>query len=134
MGLRTLLLFALAALMGVAVAVLPALAAGTSAPSEVKLEVNDNCDGFTDWPCWTRPGGSPNYVPSVSVATGGVVAFSDETGKEANIKWTSTPSGPPTCSSGVPVSPTPPETGWKGECKFEQPGTYMFESSTLFTT
>jgi hypothetical protein len=126
---RTLLLFALAGLMGAAVAVLPALAAG---PSEVKLEVNDNCDGFTNWPCWTRIGGSPNYVPSVSIATGGVVAFSDETGKEANIDWTSTPSGPPTCSSGVPVSPTLPKTGWKGECKFEQPGTYMFESSTLY--
>jgi hypothetical protein len=26
----------------------------------------------------------------------------------------------------------PPKTGWKGECKFEQPGTYRFESSTLF--
>jgi hypothetical protein len=32
----------------------------------------------------------------------------------------------------VPVSPTPPKTGWKGECKFAQSGTYSFESSTLF--
>ena len=37
---RTLVLFALAALIGAAVAVLPALAA---APSEAKLEVNENC-------------------------------------------------------------------------------------------
>jgi hypothetical protein len=68
----------------------------------------------------------------ITIASGGAVAFSDEMGHEANIKWTSTPSGPPTCSSEVPVSPTPPKTGWKGECKFAQSGTYSFESSTLF--
>ncbi len=32
----------------------------------------------------------------------------------------------------MPVSPTPPTTGWEGKCKFEQPGTYKFESSTLW--
>jgi hypothetical protein len=124
---RKLLLFALVVLGAVA-AVPPALATA----SEAMLEVNNNCNGFTNWPCWTRPGGSPVYTPSVTIASGGDVAFSDETGHEANIKWTSTPSGPPTCSSKVPVSPTPPETGWKGECKFPQPGIYRFESSTLF--
>jgi cell division septation protein DedD len=121
---RTFLLFALAALMGAAVAVLPALAAG---PSEEKLEVNENCLEI-DWPCWTHPGGSPSYTPSVAIASGGVVAFSDEMGEATNIKWTSTPSGQPTCSSEVPVSPTPAKTGWEGTCKFEQPGTYKFES------
>jgi hypothetical protein len=40
---RTLLLFALAGLLGVAVAVLPALAAGPPAPSEVTLEVAEHC-------------------------------------------------------------------------------------------
>jgi hypothetical protein len=49
---RTLLLFALAALLGAAVAVLPALAA---APSEVKLEVNENCE-VNNWPCWAVQG------------------------------------------------------------------------------
>ena len=121
---RTLLLFALAALMGAAVAVLPALAAS---PPEAKLEVNENCFE-AEWPCWTRPGGTPSYAQSVSIANGGVVAFSDEMGKAANIKWTSTPSGQPTCSSEVPVSPTLPKTKWEGTCKFEQPGTYKFES------
>jgi hypothetical protein len=127
---RTLLLFALAALMGAAVAVLPALAA---APSEVKLEVNENCVE-SDWPCWAVQGSGsmPQPASEIKIASGGTVAFSDEMGHEANIKWTSTPSGPPTCSSEVPVSPTLPKTGWKGECKFEQPGTYKFESSTLF--
>ena len=46
---RMLVLFALVALLGAAVAVLPALAA---APSEAKLEVNENCVQ-EHWPCWT---------------------------------------------------------------------------------
>jgi hypothetical protein len=120
---RTLVLFALAALMGVAVAVLPALAA---APSEAQLEVNENCVE-NNWPCWATPGsGTP--ASKVTIAAGGEVMFTDH-GKEANIAWTGTA---PTCSSGVPVSPTAPKTGWEGKCKFEQPGTYSFESSTLF--
>jgi len=127
---RMFVLLALAALIGAAVAVLPALAA---APSEAKLEVNENCVE-NNWPCWAVPGSGANPAPAsrVTIASGGAVAFSDEMGHEANIRWTSTPSGQPTCSSEVPVSPTPPKTGWKGECKFEQPGTYQFESSTLF--
>ncbi len=117
-----------AAVLGAAVAIVPALAAG---PSEVKLEVNENCDE-PNWPCWTRPGGSPTYTPSVTIADDGVVAFSDELGKATNIAWTSTPSGPPTCTPEVPVSPTAAKTGWEGKCTFEHPGTYKFESSTLF--
>ncbi len=126
---RTLLLFALAALMGAAVAVLPALAAG---PSEAKLEVNENCVEAA-WPCWTTEGSAsrPQPASKVTIAPGGKVKFIDH-GKEASIKWTSTPSGQPTCSSEVPVSPMPAKTGWEGTCEFEQPGTYRFESSTLF--
>ena len=30
------------------------------------------------------------------------------------------------------MSPTPPASPWEGKCKFERPGTYKFESSTLF--
>jgi len=120
---RMLVLFALVALLGAAVAVLPALAA---APSEAKLEVNENCVE-PDWPCWATPGsGSP--ASKVTIAAGGEVMFTDH-GREANIAWTGTA---PTCSSGVPVSPTAPKTDWEGKCKFEQPGTYKFESSTLF--
>jgi hypothetical protein len=124
---RTLVLFALAALIGAAVAVLPALAAGTPAPSEVKLEVNENCVE-PEWPCWTAPGPKPEPASKITIAAGGEVMFTDH-GKEANIAWTGTA---PTCSSGVPVSPTSPKTAWEGKCKFEQPGTYKFESSTLF--
>jgi hypothetical protein len=123
---RTLLLLAFVALIGAAVAVLPALAA---APSEAKLEVNENCVE-PDWPCWATPGSGskPEPASKVTIAAGGEVMFTDH-GKEANIAWTGTA---PTCSSGVPVSPAAPQTGWEGKCKFEQPGTYEFESSTLW--
>ncbi len=118
-----------AAVLGAAVAVLPALAA---APSEATLEVNENCVQLA-WPCWATPGSGayPSPASRVTVAPGGKVKFIDH-GKEANIKWTSMPSGQPACSSEVPVSPTPAKTGWEGTCEFTQTGTYMFESSTLF--
>lgn len=114
-----------AAVLGAAVAIVPALAAG---PPEAKLEVNENCVE-PDWPCWAAPGsGSP--ASKVTIATGGEVMFTDNTSTKANIAWTG--GTEPTCSSGVPVSPTPAQTPWEGKCKFEQPGTYKFESSTLW--
>ena len=124
---RMLVFFALAALIGAAVAVLPALAA---VPSEAKLEVNENCVE-PNWPCWATPGSGSSPAPAskVTIATGGEVMFTDKTATKANIAWTGTA---PTCSSGVPVSPASPTTDWEGKCKFEQPGTYKFESSTLF--
>jgi hypothetical protein len=117
---RTLLLFALAALLGAAVAVLPALAA---TPSEAKLEVNENCVE-PDWPCWATPG-STTPASKVTIATGGEVKFTDNATTAAAVVWTGSA---PACS-GVPASVM---TKWEGTCKFEQPGTYRFESSTLF--
>jgi len=123
MRLRTLLLFALAALLGVAVPVLPALAAS---PSEAKLEVNENCVEPA-WPCWATPGSS-QPASKVTIASGGSVAFADSK-TAANIAWTGTA---PTCEPAVPVAPASPKTGWEGKCTFATPGTYNFESSTLF--
>jgi hypothetical protein len=118
-----LLLFALAALVGATVAVLPALAA---APSEAKLEVNENCVE-PDWPCWATPGSGSNPEPArkVTIATGGELEFTDNATTAADVVWTGSA---PACS-GVPASAM---TKWEGTCKFEQPGTYGFESSTLF--
>ncbi len=123
----TFLLFVLAALAGAAVVVLPALAATTS---EAKLEVNENCVE-NDWPCWAVPGSGSKPTPAsrVTIAAGGEVTFTDNTGTKANIAWMGSA---PACSPGVPVSPTSPQTPWEGKCRFEQPGTYTFESSTLF--
>jgi hypothetical protein len=120
---RTLLLFVLAALVGATVAVLPALAA---APSEAKLEVNENCVE-SDWPCWATPGSGSNPTPAskVTIAAGGEVKFADNASTAAAVVWMGSA---PACS-GVPASAM---TKWEGTCKFEQPGTYKFESSTLF--
>jgi hypothetical protein len=124
---RTLVFFALAALMGAAVVVLPALAA---APSEAKLEINENCV-HPAWPCWAAPGSGANPSPAskVTIAPGGEVSFVDHTSTKVNIAWTGTA---PACSPSVPVSPTAPQALWEGKCKFEQPGTYMFESKLFY--
>ena len=109
-----------AAVFGAAVAIVPALAAG---PSEAKLEVNENCVE-ADWPCWATPGsGSP--ASRVTIAPGGTVKFADNANTAATVSWTGSA---PMCS-GIPASAT---TKWEGTCEFEQPGTYRFESSTLF--
>ena len=118
---RTLSLFAFVALLGAATAV-PALATA----SEAKLEVNQNCVE-ANWPCWATPGSSQPAFKT-TVASGGTVTFVDH-GREANIAWTSTT---PICESAVPVAPASPKTGWEGKCTFATPGTYSFESSTLF--
>jgi plastocyanin len=117
---RTIVLLALAALLGAAVAVLPAFAA---APSEAKLEVNENCVE-ANWPCWAIPGSS-SPASKVTIATGGEVMFTDKASAAATVVWMGSA---PACT-GVPTSAA---TGWEGKCKFEQPGTYKFESSTLW--
>jgi hypothetical protein len=120
---RTLLLFALAALLGAAVAGLPALAAS---PSEAKLEVNQNCVE-ANWPCWTSgSGANPAPALKVMIAAGGGVMFTDhDASAAAAVVWMGSA---PACS-GVPASAM---TNWEGKCTFATPGTYKFESSTLF--
>jgi hypothetical protein len=120
---RTLLLLLLPALLGATVAVLPALAA---APSEAKLEVNENCVEPA-WPCWATPGSGANPTPAskVTIAAGGEIKFADNANTPAAVVWTG---AAPACS-GVPTGAT---AKWEGTCKFEQPGIYKFESSTLF--
>jgi hypothetical protein len=117
---RMLLPLALAALIGGAVAVLPALAA---TPSETKLEVNENCVEL-NWPCWATPG-SESPASRITIAPGGEVKFTDHATTAATVVWTGSA---PMCS-GIPASAM---TAWEGTCKFEQEGTYKFESSTLF--
>ena len=116
------LVFLLAALAGPTTAVTPALAAA----AEAKLEVNENCVE-PDWPCWATPGSS-QPASKVTIAGGGSITFADA-GTAANIAWTGTA---PTCEPGVPVAPTAPATGWEGKCTFTTPGTYKFESTTLW--
>jgi len=112
----------LAVVLGVAVAVLPAMAASSTA----KLEVNENCVQ-PNWPCWATPGSSQPAFKT-TVASGGTVTFVDQK-TAANIAWTGTA---PTCEPSVPVAPAVPKAGWEGKCTFATAGTYHFESSTLF--
>jgi hypothetical protein len=134
MRLRTLLLFALAGLMGAAVAVLPSLAAGTPAPSEVKLEVAPNCN-ISGWACW-NPKGSPegnvgfNEVAPFTIAQGGTISFEDnDADAPTDVIWMG--AARPTSCMGVVEAP-PTETGWKGTCTFSTAGEYEFESKGLF--
>jgi hypothetical protein len=111
------------AVLGAIVAVAPALA--TTGPTEVKqLEVNQNCVD-PNWPCWATPGSSSPAL-KVKIAAGGEVKFADhDATTKAAVVWMGSA---PACV-GVPTSEM---TGWEGECEFNQPGTYKFESSTLF--
>ncbi len=128
---RMLVLFALAGLAGTAVAVLPALAA---APSEVKLEVAQNCN-TSDWPCW-NPKGSPegnvgfNEVAPFTIAQGGTISFEDnDADAPTDVIWIG--AARPTSCVGVVEAP-PTKTGWKGTCTFSTAGEYEFESQELF--
>jgi hypothetical protein len=115
----------LAAVLGMAVAVLPALA-GATAPSEVKLEVNQNCVE-ANWPCWTSgSGANPAPALKVTIAAGGDVMFTDhDASTAAAVVWMGSA---PACT-GVPTSAM---TSWEGRCTFATPGNYKFESSTMF--
>jgi hypothetical protein len=112
--------------LGAAVAIVPAPAPALAAPSEAKLEVNENCVD-PDWPCWATPGSSQPAF-KVTIASGGSVMFVDDK-TATNIAWAGTA---PACEPAVPVTPAAAKTGWEGKCTFSQPGTYNFESSTLF--
>src|SRR5271155_99408 len=103
-----------AAVLGAAVAVVPALATG---PSEAKLEVNENCVE-NNWPCWATPGSGskPQPASSVTIASGGTVTFADDSNTPANISWIG---AAPACSASAPVSPAPAASKWEGTCKFE---------------
>jgi hypothetical protein len=113
----------LAAVLGLGVAVLPALAASP----EAKLEVNQNCVQ-AEWPCWTTEGSAsrPQPTRSLTIAAGGSVTFVDhDASTAASVNWIGTA---PACT-GVPTTAT---KSWEGKCTFGTPGTYKFESSTMF--
>lgn len=129
---RTLLLLALAAPLGAAVTVLPALAASPSASSEVKLEVAQNCY-IAGWPCW-NPKGNPEASVSATevapfkIAQGGTISFEDNDSQaptDVVFKGTA-----PTCTGVVEAPPT--KTDWSGTCTFATAGEYTFESEGLF--
>jgi hypothetical protein len=126
---RMLVLFALAALIGVVVVVLPALAAGTPAPSEVKLEINENCH-LLEWPCWNVKGNNPEDIGQsqpFTIAQGGTISFEDNDSKApTDVLWKG---AAPSCT---PEVPSTPKTSWSSTCTFANAGEYGFESQELF--
>jgi hypothetical protein len=120
---RTLLLFALVALLGAAAAV-PALAGA----SVVNLEVKQNCVE-AEWPCWTTElsASRPQPALTVKIAVGDEVMFTDhDASTAAAVVWMGSA---PACTN----VPTSAMNNWEGKCTFATPGTYKFESSTLFS-
>ncbi|HWX95524.1 MAG TPA: plastocyanin/azurin family copper-binding protein [Solirubrobacteraceae bacterium] len=111
MGLRRLPFHLVCALLGAAVAVMPAVAGSETSPT---IEAGFN--GY--YPAWVPP--------QRTVAPGGSVAFSNPTTLAHGIEWRSEVK--PSCSSGVPVGTTPEASGtkWSGTCTFSQPGSYTF--------
>ncbi len=107
---RTFLLFALVAVMGAAVAVIPALAS-----SEATVEVSD-CTAWPGYSCWMQS--------NVTIASGGTVKFVDKSSTlEQGVKWEGTA---PTCEK-VPTTTT--KGPWEGTCTFATPGKYRFDGT-----
>jgi hypothetical protein len=116
-------------MFGAAVAIVPALAAGTPAPSEVKLEVNENCH-LPEWPCWNVKGNNPEDIGQIqpfTIAQGGTISFEDNDSKApTDVLWKG---AAPSCAPGVPSTP---KTSWSSTCTFANAGEYEFESQDLF--
>jgi hypothetical protein len=119
-----------AAVLGAAVALVPALA-GATASSEAKLEVAQNCN-TPNWPCW-NPKGSPEgnvgfyEVAPFTIAQGGKISFEDSDSKApTDVIWKG---AAPSCT---PAVPSTPEAPWSSICTFADAGDYEFESQDLF--
>jgi plastocyanin len=117
------LLLSLVAMLGVAVAVLPALAVGNSPPTTASFTAVD----FN----WEVSGSSATQA---TIAQGGTVSFSYPSGiSEHNADFSGGPQ-PSSCkqtagtnSGAVPPLPhSPAVVGWSGTCTFNTAGTYTF--------
>jgi plastocyanin len=105
----------LAALLGAAVAVLPAIASSETTPVEA---VNE---GGTY-------GETHRWSPSQeTVIAGNAVTFRNQTAVRHGVNWINPPAKP-VCDSTVPVGTTEAAAGtnWSGACTFAQAGTYTF--------
>ena len=131
---RTLLLLPSVALLGAVAAMVGALAGAPgalAAPSEVKLEIAQNCH-LPNWPCWNVKGNNPENIGQIqpfTIAQGGTISFEDNEARyPTDVLWKG---AAPSCTSAVPVAP-PTKTGWSGTCTFASAGAYEFESQDLF--
>jgi plastocyanin len=107
----------LAALLGLATAMLPAIASSETSPTVEA--VNEGSAPYPEHHRW-----SPAQA---TVMAGGVVTFSNPGTVPHGVEWVGGPEKP-ACSAGVPVGTTEIASGgkWSGTCTFSQPGTYTF--------
>ncbi|HEV7584875.1 MAG TPA: hypothetical protein VGO14_03755 [Solirubrobacteraceae bacterium] len=114
MGLRRYAFLLVCALLGAAVAVLPAVAGSETAPPTITAI---NSEGiYKEQHHYWSPAG-------VTVAPGAVVSFSNPSSEVRHgVEWTGGPATPG--CTGVPGSLG--AYGWHGECTFTQPGSYYF--------
>jgi plastocyanin len=113
MGFRRYAFLLVCALLGSAVAVLPAVAGSETAPT-VNAESSAKTCGTYYPNCW-----SPSQV---ELASPGSVAFQNSSGVAHGVVWASVPAAP-TCT-GVPVDSS--AMSFSGTCTFPQTGTYRF--------
>jgi plastocyanin len=116
MGLRRFAFLLVCAVLGAAVAVLPAVAGSETSPT-VSAESNVKTCGPYYPNCWSPP--------QVELTAPGTVAFQNSSGTQHGVVWSSVPVTP-SCS-GVPVNSS--STSFSGTCSFAQPGTYRFYCS-----
>ena len=107
----------LVAVLGVATAVLPAIA--SSETSQTVTAENIGGGFYGEEHRWAPP--------QVTVNAGGGVTFSNPTEVKHGIHWINPPSTP-TCDSSVPVGTTETAAGtkWSGTCTFAQSGAYTY--------
>jgi plastocyanin len=117
MGIRRSCFLLVCALLGAAVAVLPAVAGSETSPS---IQALDSIGVYNE----QRHSWSPSEV---TLSPGGSVVLSNPSGEvKHGVEWRGTVT--PSCSEGVPVGTTAAAsaTRWSGTCTFAQPGTYVF--------
>jgi plastocyanin len=110
---------ALAALLGTAAAVVPAVASSETSPTVDAVNTTTASGIYTEE--------HHSWAPSqVAVMAGGTVTFRNATAVAHGIEWRGAVK--PSCESTVPVGTTPAASGseWSGACTFSQAGTYLF--------
>jgi plastocyanin len=117
--LRRRFLFLLAALLGAAVAVLPAVAGSETSPTIEVLNIPTGYEPY-EYHAW--------LPAQTTVTAGGVVTLRNPWMVAHGVEWRPGAPATPTCSSGVPVgnSEAASATNWSGTCTFAKPGTYTF--------
>jgi plastocyanin len=115
MGLRRSSFLIVCALLGAAVAVLPAVAGSETGPQTITA-INTEGGIYKEQHHYWSPS-------TAMLGPGAVLTFSNPSSEvKHGVEWTAGPAAP-SCS-GVPGAAG--ATSWNGQCVFAQPGTYMF--------